>query len=214
MTFTPDPAFVKPVVGMMMNSREAVVNYMTPLGLAHIMGTGHHHGPAPWVHELARAEWNPVHYHQADGVGIGVDRTASGTDAIAQYAPPITNMLTDRQTTPDKYLLWFHHVPWDYRMKSGRILWDELALRYQMGVDQVAAMQRQWRALRPFVDEQRFEKTDAFFTIQLHEARWWRDACLEYFQTFSKRPLPAGVAAPAHPLSYYEALDFPYAPGR
>ena len=214
MTFTPDPAFVKPLVGMMMNSREAVVNYMTPLGLAHIMGTGHHHGPAPWVHELARAEWNPVHYHQADGAGIGVDRTASGTDAIAQYAPEIAKMLADRRTTPEKYLLWFHHVPWDYRMKSGRTLWDELASHYQKGVDQVAVMQRQWRALRQFVDQQRFEKTDAFLTIQLREAEWWRDACLEYFQTFSKRPLPAGVAPPAHPLSYYQALDFPEAPGR
>jgi len=99
-------------------------------------------------------------------------------------------------------------------MRSGRTLWDELALHYQNGVDQVMAMQRQWRALKPFVDAERFEKTDAFLTIQLHEAEWWRDACLEYFQTFSKRPLPAGVPAPAHPLSYYEALDFPYAPGR
>jgi alpha-glucuronidase len=123
-------------------------------------------------------------------------------------------MLADPATTPDKFLLWFHHVPWDYRMKSGRTLWDELALHYQTGVEQVAAMQRQWRALKPFVDAQRFEKTDAFLSIQLHEAEWWRDACLEYFGTFSKRPLPAGVPAPTHPLSYYEALDFPYAPGR
>jgi len=214
MTFTSDPAFVKPVTDMMMTSREAVVNYMTPLGLAHIMGTGHHHGPAPWVHELARAEWNPVHYHQADAIGIGVDRSATGTDAIAQYAPPIAKRLAKVATTPDIFLLWFHHVPWDYKMKSGRILWDELALHYQAGVDQVRAMQTQWRALKPFVDAERFEKTDAFLTIQLHEAEWWRDACLEYFQTFSKRPLPAGIPAPAHPLSYYEALDFPYAPGR
>jgi len=214
MTFTSDPAFVKPVTDMMMTSRQAVVNYMTPLGLAHIMGTGHHHGPAPWVHELARAEWNPVHYHQADAIGIGVDRSATGTDAIAQYAPPIAKRLAKVATTPDIFLLWFHHVPWDYKMKSGRILWDELALHYQAGVDQVRAMQTQWRALKPFVDAERFEKTDAFLTIQLHEAEWWRDACLEYFQTFSKRPLPAGIPAPAHPLSYYEALDFPYAPGR
>jgi alpha-glucuronidase len=214
MTFTRNPAFVKPVADMMMTSREAVVNYMTPLGLAHIMGTGHHHGPAPWVHELSRAEWNPVYYHQADTIGIGVDRTATGTDAIAQYAPPIQRQLANVATTPDKFLLWFHHVPWDYRMKSGRTLWDELALHYQTGVEQVMAMQAQWRALKPYVDAERFEKTDAFLTIQLHEAEWWRDACLEYFGTFSKRPLPAGVPAPAHALAYYEALDFPYAPGR
>ena len=214
MTFTRDPAFVRPIADMMMTSREAVVNYMTPLGLAHIMGTGHHHGPAPWVHELARAEWNPVYYHQADAIGIGVDRTATGTDAIAQYAPPIAKQLANVATTPDKELLWFHHVPWDYKMKSGRSLWAELALHYQTGVEQVRAMQAQWRALKPFVDAERLEKTDAFLTIQLHEAEWWRDACLEYFGTFSKRPLPAGVPAPAHPLSYYEALEFPYAPGR
>ena len=214
MTFTRDPAFVKPVTDMMMTSREAVVNYMTPLGLAHIMGTGHHHGPAPWVHELARAAWNPVYYHQADAVGIGVDRSASGTDAVAQYAPPIAKQLAKVATTPDKFLLWFHHVPWDYKMKSGRPLWDELALHYQTGVDQVRAMQTQWRALKPYVDAERFEKTDAFLTIQLREAEWWRDACLEYFGTFSKRPLPAGVPAPAHPLSYYQSLEFPYAPGR
>ena len=214
LTFTRDPGFVKPVTDMMMTSREAVVNYMTPLGLAHIMGTGHHHGPAPWVHELARAEWNPVYYHQADAIGIGVDRTATGTNAISQYAAPIAKQLAAVETTPEKFLLWFHHVPWDYRMKSGRILWDELALHYQAGVDQVVGMQRQWRALKPFVDEERFDKTAAFLTIQLHEAEWWRDACLQYFQTFSKRPLPAGVPAPAHPLAYYEALDFPFAPGR
>jgi alpha-glucuronidase len=214
LTFNRDPAFVKPVVDMMMTSREAVVNYMTPLGLAHIMGTGHHHGPAPWVHELARAEWNPVYYHQADAIGIGVDRTATGTDAIAQYAAPIAKRLAKISTTPDTALLWFHHVPWDYRMKSGRILWDELALHYQTGVEQVRAMQAQWRALKPYVDAERFEKTDTFLSIQLGEAMWWRDACLAYFGTFSKRPLPAGVPAPAHPLAYYEALTFPYAPGR
>lgn len=214
LTFTTDPAFVKPVTDMMMTSREAVVNYMTPLGLAHIMGTGHHHGPAPWVHELARAEWNPVYYHQADAIGIGVDRTATGTNAISQYAPPIAKQLARVETTPEKYLLWFHHVPWDYRLKSGHILWDELALHYQTGVEQVAAMQQQWRALQPFVDQERFDKTDAFLTIQRHEAEWWRDACLQYFQTFSKRSIPTGVPAPAHPLVYYQALDFPFAPGR
>ncbi|WP_442680145.1 alpha-glucuronidase family glycosyl hydrolase [Sphingomonas sp. ASY06-1R] len=213
MTFTPDPAFVKPVVAMMMASREAAVNYMTPLGLTHIMATGHHYGPGPWVKDLARAEWNPVHYHQADAIGIGVDRTVSGTDAIHQYAPQIAKQLANPKTTPDNLILWFHHIPWDYRMKSGRTLWDELALHYQAGVDQVVAMQRQWQALKPFVDQERYEKTEAFLAIQLHEAEWWRDACLAYFQTFAKRPLPAGVPAPAHPLSYYEALQYPYAPG-
>ncbi|HWI86679.1 MAG TPA: alpha-glucuronidase family glycosyl hydrolase [Sphingomonas sp.] len=214
MTLLPDPRVVKPVVAMMMTSREAVVDYMTPLGLAHIMGTGHHHGPAPWVHELARAEWNPVYYHRAAADGIGVDRTASGTNAISQYAPPVARAFADPATTPDEYLLWFHHLPWDYRMKSGRILWDELALHYQKGVDDVAAMQQHWRAVRPFIDHERYEKTDALLGIQRREAEWWRDACLQYFQTFAKRPIPSGVTAPAHPLSYYQSSDFPYAPGR
>jgi alpha-glucuronidase len=213
MTFTTDPAFVRPTVAMMMGSREAVVNYMTPLGLAHIMGTSHHFGPAPWVSELARPEWNPVYYHRADATGIGFDRTASGSNAVAQYAPPLAKMWSKPGTTPDVDLLWFHHLPWDYRMKSGRILWDELALHYQRGVEQVGAMRRDWQAMKPYVDAERFEKTAAFLAVQERDAAWWRDACLLYFQTLSKRPLPAGIPAPAHTLDYYKGLTFPFAPG-
>jgi alpha-glucuronidase len=213
MTFTPDPAFIRPTVAMMMGSREAVVNYMTPLGLAHIMGTSHHFGPAPWVHELARPEWNPVYYHRADATGIGFDRTARGSNAVAQYAPPLARMWSKPGTTPDIELLWFHHLPWDYRMKSGRILWDELALHYQRGVEQVGAMRRDWQAMKPYVDAERFEKTAAFLAVQERDAAWWRDACLLYFQSLSKRPLPAGIPAPAHTLEYYKGLTFPFAPG-
>ncbi|WP_294395505.1 alpha-glucuronidase family glycosyl hydrolase [uncultured Sphingomonas sp.] len=213
MTFTPDPAIVQPIVGMMMPSREAAVDYMTPLGLAHIMGTSHHYGPAPWVSDLARPEWNPAYYHRADAAGIGFDRTAHGSNAIAQYARPLQRLWSDPRTTPDADLLWFHHLPWDYRMKSGRILWDEMALHYQHGVDQVAAMRQQWGAMKRHVDAERFAKTADFLAIQQREAEWWRDACLLYFGIWSRRPLPAGIPAPAHDLPFYKGLTFPFAPG-
>ncbi|MBU3077367.1 alpha-glucuronidase family glycosyl hydrolase [Sphingomonas quercus] len=213
MTFTPDPRFVTPAVAMMQRSREAVVDYMTPLGLHHQMATGYHYGPAPWVHALARPEWNPVYYARADASGIGFNRTASGSNAVAQYAPPVAAFYADPKTTPDEELLWFHHLPWDYRMRSGRILWDELALRYQHGVAEVAAMRRQWAALRPYVDEERFAKTAAFLTREQHDAEWWRDASLAYWSSLSRRPLPAGVPAPAHPLEHYQSITLPFAPG-
>jgi alpha-glucuronidase len=213
MTFTSDPAFVAPVVDMMMESREAVVDYMTPLGLAHLMGTDHHYGPAPWVDNTKRADWNPVYYHRADAEGLGFDRTATGSNAIAQYAPPLAAQFANVDTTPEKYLLWFHHVAWDHKMKSGRTLWDELVYRYSHGVEEVSEMRATWERMKPYVDTQRFEEEDAFLAIQEKEARWWRDACLDYFQTFSHMPIPAGYDPPEHPLSYYEALNFPYAAG-
>jgi alpha-glucuronidase len=214
MTFTPDPRFVAPTVDMMMRSREAVVDYMTPLGLHHIMATASHYGPGPWVHDLRRAEWNPVYYHRADASGIGFDRTASGSNAIAQYAPPIAKMLADPATTPEPWLLWFHHLPWDYRLHSGRTLWDGLAFHYQRGFDAVGEMRQTWDTLRPFVDEERWTKTAHFLARQQHDAAWWRDACLAYFQTFAGKPLPPGVAKPARTLQEYEALSLPFPPGR
>ena len=213
MTFSPDRQIVEPVVAMMMGSREAAVDYMTPLGLAHIMGTGHHYGPAPWISELARPEWNPVYYHKADAQGIGFDRTKSGSDAVSQYAAPVAKMLAKPGTTPERDLLWFHHLSWDYRLKSGDSLWDGLVRHYDRGVAQVAAMRAAWDRLRPHVDAGRFAETQALLTIQQREAQWWRDACIAYFQSVSKRPLPAGSAPPPHDLDYYKALKFPYAPG-
>src|SRR5215213_5545731 len=132
---------------MMLQSREAVVNYMTPLGLAHIMATGHHYGPAPWVRDLARAEWNPAYYHRADTLGLGFDRTARGSNAVSHYHPPVRDRYASRATVPDSLLLWFHRVGWGERMRSGRTLWDELAYRYNAGVDSVRAMQRTWNEL-------------------------------------------------------------------
>lgn len=213
MTFSPDPAVVQPIVGMMMASREAAVNYMTPLGLHHLMARGHHYGPGPWVDGGPRADWTSVYYHRADRNGIGFDRTATGSNAVAQYAPEVAATYADLTQVPEALLLWFHHVPWDHRMASGRPLWDELVGRYSLGVRQVQAMQGTWASLRGRVDAHRHEQVAAFLQIQLREAQWWRDASVAYFQSISGRPLPAGEAPPPHPLAYYQALQFPSAPG-
>lgn len=213
MTFSPDPAVVQPIVGMMMASRGAAVNYMTPLGLHHLMARGHHYGPGPWVDGGPRADWTSVYYHRADRNGIGFDRTATGSNAVAQYAPEVAAKYADLTQVPEALLLWFHHVPWDHRMASGRPLWDELVGRYSLGVRQVQAMQGTWASLRGRVDAHRHEQVAAFLQIQLREAQWWRDASVAYFQSISGRPLPAGEATPPHPLAYYQALQFPSAPG-
>ena len=213
MTFSTDPAFVDPVVAMMMGSREAVVDYMTPLGLHHLRGRGHHYGPAPWVSGGPRADWTSVYYHRADATGIGFDRSATGSNAVAQYAPPVAAQFGDLSTVPEEFLLWFHHVPWDHTMASGRTLWDELVLRYGRGVDYVYGMRTTWDGLAGHVDPERHAQVAAFLAIQEKEAQWWRDASIAYFQTFSRRPLPAGEAAPPHSLEYYQSLQFPFAPG-
>lgn len=213
MTFGADRRVVDPVVAMMMGSREAVVDYMTPLGLAHLMGTGHHYGPAPWVADLKRPEWNPVYYHRADADGIGFDRTARGSDAVAQYAPALAQQLRATATTPERELLWFHHVRWDRRMASGRTLWAEMVHDYDAGVAYVAAMQAQWDALRPLIDAQRWQKTATYLAIQHREALWWRDASIAYWLSINHLPLPAGAAPPAHDLAWYKAQRFPHAPG-
>ncbi|TDN90356.1 alpha-glucuronidase [Salegentibacter sp. 24] len=213
LTFSNDEDFVQPMTDLLIDSREAVVNYMTPLGLHHIMATGHHYGPGPWVDNLSRPEWNPVYYHNADKKGIGFDRTTSGSDALSQYAKPIEEKYDSPETTPEKYLLWFHHLPWDYEMKNGKTLWTNLALHYQMGVDQVKEMLSTWKKMEQYVNEQEFEKVRMLLEIQLKEAKWWRNACLSYFQKFSDMELPAGVPEPEHSLEYYKSLEFPYAPG-
>jgi alpha-glucuronidase len=214
MTFSSDPEFLATALSMMLRSREAAVDYMTPLGLAHLMGTGHHYGPAPWVDDLERAEWTPYYYHRAAADGIGFDRTASGSNAVAQYAPPVASRFANLATVPDEYLLWFHRLPWDHRLASGRTLWEELVRHYDRGVAEVAALQADWATLEPFVDAERFAKTTRLLATQAREARWWRDACIAYFRSRSGLPLPRGAAEPEHPLEHYMNLRFPYAPGR
>ena len=212
-TFTPEEEFVEAATELMNISREAVVDYMTPLGLAHLMATGHHYGPGPWVADLNRPEWNPVYYHRADAGGIGFDRTATGSDAISQYAPEVAERFADPATTGEELLLWFHHLPWDYELESGETLWEALVRRYDHGVAGVEDMQRRWAALEGFVDAERFTKTAELLAVQLREARWWRDACIAYFRSISGLPLPADVAPPEHPLDHYIAIDNRYAPG-
>jgi alpha-glucuronidase len=213
MTFSNDSRFVAPTVAMMMGSREAAVDYMTPLGLAHLMAAGHHYGPGPWQGGGARADWTPPYYHRADADGIGFDRSTTGSNAASQYAPPLAAEFNQLKSTPEKYLLWFHHLGWDYPMPSGRTLWDELVIHYSRGVDYVREMRRTWATLAPYVDSERYAETSAFLGIQEKEALWWRDACIAYFQSISKRPLPAGYAPPEHTLAEYEAISTPYAPG-
>ena len=211
MTWGNDQRIVKTVVPMMMGSRQAVVDYMTPLGLAHLMGTDHHYGPAPWVSDLQRPEWNPVYYHRADANGIGFERTMEGSNALSQYATEVQLGFVDVDNLD--FLLWFQHVPWDQKIElTGRTVWEELVWRYDHGLDEVRAMRRHWETLRGSVDEQRLAEVSAYLAIQEREAKWWRDACIAYFESVSHRPLPAGVAPPEHPLFYYEALRFPYAP--
>jgi alpha-glucuronidase len=212
-TFSPDSRVVLPVVAIMMRSREAAVNTMTPLGLHHLMGSGHHHGPAPWVDDLARSDWNPVYYHRAGLDGIGFERGAGGSNAVAQYAPELARRFADPASTPQQYLLWFHHLPWSYRMPSRRSLWEELVARYDGGVAEVEAMQAEWDRLRPLVDTARFIDVAQRLALQHVEAVWWRDACIAYFQDVSKLPLPAGARPPPKTLDQYKALRFPYAPG-
>ncbi|WP_231420352.1 MULTISPECIES: alpha-glucuronidase family glycosyl hydrolase [unclassified Sphingomonas] len=213
MTFAPSPKIVDPIVAMMMGSREAVVDYMTPLGLAHVMATGHHYGPGPWIADLKRPEWNPVYYHRADKAGIGFDRTRTGSNAVAQYAPALARKLGDPATTPERELLWFHHVTWDRRMASGRTLWAEMVHDYDTGVAYVADMRRKWDALKPDIDAERWAKTATYLAVQQREAQWWRDASLAYWMSVNGRALPAGTAPPAHDLAWYKAQRFPYAPG-
>jgi alpha-glucuronidase len=213
MTFSNDPVFVTPVVQMMMGSREAVVDYMTPLGLHHLMSRGSHYGPGPWVASASRADWNSIYYHRADTAGIGFDRSRTGSNAVEQYAPPVAKQFGNLATVPEKNLLWFHHVPWDHRMASGRTLWDELVVRYTRGVESVRAMRKTWAGLDSYIDPERHKEVSDFLAIQEKEAKWWRDACIAYFQTFSKRPLPAGFDPPERTAAEYQAIVIPYAPG-
>lgn len=212
LTFDADAEATTSIVELLMGSRETVVNYSMPLGLHHIMERGHHYGPGPWV-EGGRADWTSPYYHQADAQGIGADRVASGSNAIEQYAPELQAQWGSLASVPDELLLWFHHVPWDYEMKSGRILWDELALRYQQGVDEVRAMITRWDGLRDQIDRERWQATRERLVVQEQDAREWRDACLLYFQQFSQRPLPEGVEPPEHDLQHYIDVDRRYFPG-
>jgi alpha-glucuronidase len=213
MTFSTPPQYETILKKTMLNSRENLVNYMTPLGLHHIMSYGHHYGPAPWVDFGSRPDWNCTYYHRADSLGLGFDRTVTGSNALSQYTPSVSALFSDLKTCPDEYLLWFHHIAWDYKMKSGKTLWEELCHRYYSGVESVKTTRKEWDSMRPYIDNQRFEQVQMLLKVQEHEAIWWRNSCVLYFQTFSKMPIPAGLEQPDKTLEYYKNLKFPYAPG-
>lgn len=200
-TFTSDPDFVEPVLDMMMTSREAAVDYMMPLGFHHIFAWTHHYGPEPWCDiPGARADWLPKYYHKADAEGVGFDRTRAGSGNVDQYHEPLASLYNSIETCPEELLLWFHHVPWTHKMSSGRTLWDEICHRYDRGVKKVREYQAVWEQAKPYVDAERWEAVRAKLEIQESDARWWRDACVQYFGEFSGMPVPADVEQPERPL--------------
>ncbi len=193
--------FLKPVKQMMLESHEAAVNYMMPLGLHHIFAGDHHYGPGPWYAPKGlRPDWTPPYYHQADTNGIGFNRTRTGSDAVSQYHEPLTSVFNDVKTCPEIYMLWFHHLPWDYKMKSGRTLWDEMCYRYDTGVKQVREFQKVWDKVQPYVDSERFTLVQSKLRQQCLNAQLWKDACLLYFQQFSRKPIPYYIERPMHDL--------------
>ncbi|MEO6393043.1 MAG: alpha-glucuronidase family glycosyl hydrolase [Pyrinomonadaceae bacterium] len=207
MTLTHDPPAVRFITKMLLDSHEALVDYMTPLGLHHLMWGGHHYGPAPWWNKEKRDDWNPTYYHKADTAGIGFDRTATGSDSVGQFNPPVSSVYGSEELCPEKYLLWFHHVRWDHRMRSGRTLWNELAFLYQHGVDWIRSVRKQWSELKGAIDPERYAAIARKLAIQERDAIWWKDASLTYFQNISKLPLPPGVDPPQRTLADYQKID-------
>jgi alpha-glucuronidase len=191
MSLTGDSAAVDVIRRMMMGSREACVNYMTPLGLHHIMQEGFHYGPGP-QHNTGREDWRSTYYHRADSVGLGFDRGSSGSNAVSQYHSPLRETFDDLNSCPEKYLLWFHHVRWDYRMKSGNTLWEELCRKYYEGTEYVENMVKTWQSLRSEIDPDIFNQVNLRLEKQRIDAAIWRDTCLTYFQRFSRRPVTQG----------------------
>lgn len=214
MTLSNDAEVVEKVTDIMMASREITVNYMTPLGLHHIMAEGHHYGPGPWVKDLGREDWTSVYYHRAGKDGIGFDRSASGVNAVEQYFPPVRDVFGSVEKVQEELLLWFHHVSWDHKTRSGRPLWDELVYRYYQGAADVRTMADTWDSLQGKIAPQIFHQVRMALNIQKKEAQWWRDACVLYFQTHSGRPIPAGLEKPQGSLEEYMSREFPHAPGQ
>jgi alpha-glucuronidase len=189
-TLTRDANAVNTIKSMMMGSWEACVNYMTPLGLHHIMQEGFHYGPQPSLDKSGRVDWTSVYYHRADANGLGFDRSSTGSKATSQYFSPLRETFDDVNTCPEKYLFWFHHIPWDYKMKSGRTLWEELCYRYYIGVDYVKDMERKWATLKKDIDPDIYLHVQEKLATQEKDAAIWRDTCTSYFQKFSNRPVP------------------------
>jgi alpha-glucuronidase len=193
--------FLNPVKKMMLGSREAAVNYMMPLGLHHIFSANEHYGPGPWwAPARVRKDWTPPYYHKADTLGIGFDRTLTGSNYVSQYHAPLNSQFADLETCPEIYLLWFHHLPWDYKMKNGRTLWDDICYHYEIGLQQVREFQKTWDKTEPYVDKERFTIVQSKLRTQCINAQVWKDGCLLYFQQFSMKPIPSDLERPVNNL--------------
>ena len=198
-TFSSEKKFIEPVKEMMLMSRETNVKYEMPLGLHHIFSGQGHYGPGPWE-GASRPDWSPLYYHKAAKDGIGFDRTMNGSAAVEQYHEPLKSLYNNVETCPENLILWFHHLPWDHKMKSGRTLWDELCYTYQEGIDEAASFIKVWESVEKYVDSQRYENIHRKIVRQAKDAIWWRDACMLYFQTFSGMPIPEDCTEPQHTL--------------
>lgn len=207
MTFSNDKKVENKILKILSMSRETAVDYMMPLGLNHIMNYATHNGPEPWHHDPV---WSAYDYHKVSEDSIGVNRTRSGSNAVDQYHKPVSDIFNDINTCPERYLLWFHRVPWNYKMKSGNTLWNELVKHYYKGVDEVQEMQKTWSSLEGKIDEERFEHVKSLLSLQEKEAEWWRDGCVLFFQSYSKLPIPSEYEKPKHSLEYYKRIPFPY----
>ncbi|KPM48617.1 alpha-glucuronidase family glycosyl hydrolase [Jiulongibacter sediminis] len=210
MTLTKKPKAVKEVVDLMMKSHPTYVKYTYPLGLAHMMGEGHHYGPQPWLEKSGRPDWTSVYYHRTAKDGIGFDRTGGMSDALSLYSPDVQKAWGDPQTMDLNYLLWFHHLDWDYELPTGKTVWNELMTRYYQGVDEVEELQKQWNSLKPYIDQEIFENVKGRLAIQHKEALWWRDSCYLYFKQFSEKPLPVGLEEPKRTLEDVKELEHIY----
>ncbi|WP_286734686.1 MULTISPECIES: alpha-glucuronidase [Sphingobacterium] len=210
MTFTGVEEFVEPVKKLMLESREVAVDYMMPLGLHHLFAFEHHYGPEPWGDiPGGRPDWMPWYYHNADTLGLGFDRTVNGSRAVIQYNPPLDKIYGNTSTCPENLLLWFHHVSWNYRMNSGNTLWTELCFRYDHGVQKVREFQKVWDRMEKYIDRPRFLAVQAKLRIQARDAVWWKDACLQYFQCFSRQPIPYNLERPIHNLEELKKIKLP-----
>jgi len=210
MTLTTQPKAIATIKDIMLQSREVMVNYMTPLGLHHLMGEGIHYGPQPWLEKSGRPDWTSTYYHRADSIGLGFNRSATGSNAVGLYAPEIQAIWGSEENCPLEFLLWFHHVRWDKKLSTGRSLWDELCFRYYKGAEEVKKMQSQWLSVESFIDKEIFTDVFGRLQIQHREAVWWRDACVLYFQTFAKKPIPKPLEKPNTNLEALKQLVLIY----
>lgn len=206
MTLTSDPKAVKTITNLMLKSREIYVDYNTPIGLSRPW-SGIHFAPEPWQEKSVRPDWTAIYYHRADSLGLGFDRTATGSNALAQYSPEVQQKWNNPETCPLPYLLWFHHVPWTKKLSTGRTLWDELCTRFYTGADSVGWMQQQWAQVKPTIDPEIFADVTGRLATQHTEAIWWRDSWVLYLQTYSKKPIPAPFKKPERTLEDVKRLS-------